>query len=145
MTPVTISSDKLLHKSAFRDKELVAKVSWPEERRYAEDDLLDFAYAIGNQPEARRAVRGHLPTLVASGSFCTKESPIVQRKEHLLGLTRDETKSKFTWRCLRILVFIKLNAIRGLKGLDLMTVWLDCFRCTSSSFLLSLRLRTSAH
>ncbi len=123
--PVTSESRNPLDpNNDLSDVELVAKVSWPEERRYAEDELLYYAYAVGSQPEATQAVRGHLPTLIASGSFCTQDRPIIKRKA-LLSLNGE----KLTPRCLRILVFIKLNPIHDLRGLDFMTVWLDCFRC----------------
>ncbi|KAI0091376.1 hypothetical protein BDY19DRAFT_930073 [Irpex rosettiformis] len=108
--------------SPLKNAKMTAKIYWPEEARQAEDELLDYAYAVASQSEH---VRGHLPRLITSGSFRTRDDPIAKRKD-LLELGEE---SKFIQRCLRILVFYKLKPIHELKEDEFIIAWTDCFRC----------------
>jgi hypothetical protein len=111
------------------DEELVAKVYWPENTRTNEKDLLDLAYAIGGQPNGED-VRGHLPVLVASGTFFGQDVDAVKRKK-LLQLPSNH---QYIDRCLRILIFYKLRPIWELTGKDFLMAWVDCFRCEFCGF-----------
>ena len=113
--------------SRLDNVEMTAKIYWPEDTWQAEDELLNFAYAVSEQSVH---VRGHLPRMIASGSFRTKDDPIVKRKE----LLEFGEVGKFTQRRLRILVFFKLRHIRELTNDEFMIAWVDCFQCTSFAF-----------
>jgi hypothetical protein len=105
------------------DEELIAKIYWPEDARTNEKDLLDLAYAIGSQSNGED-VRGHLPVLVASGTFFGQDADAVKRKK-ILQLPNH----RYISRCIRILIFYKLRPIWELAGEDFLTAWVDCLRC----------------
>lgn len=67
-------------------------------------------------------VCGHTPSIME-----TQQHFSVDLVENVLGIQRTGSKKRYRMR--RILVCYKLSPITDLKDLDLMTVWLDCFRC----------------
>ncbi|KAI0087700.1 hypothetical protein BDY19DRAFT_1057797 [Irpex rosettiformis] len=111
--------------STLEGARMTAKIYWPEEARQAEDQILEYAYAVSKQDDVKH-VRGHLPVLVASSSFHTKDNRIVKRRELLeIG----EGSTRFIRRYCRILVSYTLKPIQNLVKDEFMIARYDCFRC----------------
>lgn len=103
---------------------MVAKVYRPEDTRVSEEDLLRLAYRVANtDPD----VRGHVPIMVASKTWPdpSAESMAAILGEHILG----KNNGRRATRCLRILLFLKLEPLYCLTGRYFMKAYLECFKC----------------
>lgn len=101
---------------------LVVKISWPEESRTNEADIIKAAQARGKDDEL---IRDHLPDLICwrnlgySTGLIREELPVIEWKRRPLSGSR----------CLRVTVFDELEPITILEGDSFMQAWIECYRC----------------
>jgi hypothetical protein len=122
----------------YSNLEMVVKIYHPEGTRTSEVDILKRAYAEAQKKESgdfipsdwlpsngQHHIQGHLPVLVACADHEDSFSPYLEA----LGIKCE----RGTKRCLRLLVFLKLNKITDLSGSEYIKAWLDCLLCGSQS------------
>ena len=101
------------------ENNLVVKIYWPEESRTSEVEIIKKAKEYG---ETIKLIGDHIPHMVCHRdpkSLCSSTKTIRQ----FLGLPIDGS------RCLRIIVFPRLQSIKELKEKDMLTAYLQCLFC----------------
>jgi hypothetical protein len=107
----------LLGKTFAGMQDLVVKISWPEKSRTSEVDLLRRAYCDAAEDPK---MRGHIPVALAWGTWDHSFTSSITA-------TIDVSNTRRINRCLRIILFVKLNPITQLSGIDFMKAYWDCF------------------
>lgn len=106
------------------DRPLVVKISWPEEERGNEADILKTAAGI-NDP----LIRGHIPELIASHTFDYN----TQKIRHEIGRDKlhpnDKDAVASGARVQRMLLVPALKPIEGLTGVEFYRALFDCIHC----------------
>jgi hypothetical protein len=98
---------------------LIAKFSWPEEKRVSEVALINAANEVGNTNDL---VKDHLPTMRydIDPPFVTCSTSFIRT-----FLCLDTTGA----RALRVIVFTRLKEIKCLDEEDMLIAFLDAFFC----------------
>ena len=99
--------------------DLAVKIYWPEEDRMSEVEILKEARECGKEISF---ISNHIPKLVCHRDpnfLCSSTKTIRQ----FLGLATSGS------RCLRVIVFQRLQPIKGLKEKEMLTAYLQCFFC----------------
>ena len=103
------------------NRDLVAKIYWPEESRINEATAIEHAHNLLKNSVFKQ----HLPTVICWKDFNHRTGDIRQK----LGITDDNTKS----RVLRVLIAIRLEQLGYLRDEgNFLNGWKGCFQCRCS-------------
>jgi len=103
------------------NRDLVAKIYWPEESRINEATAIEHAHNLLKNSVFKQ----HLPIVICWKDFNHRTGDIRQK----LGITDDNTKS----RVLRVLIAIRLEQLGYLRDEgNFLNGWKGCFQCRCS-------------
>jgi hypothetical protein len=106
---------------SLNDRDLVAKVYWPEVSRITEVEIIEAAQLIG---KTNPDVKDHIPVIISSLDLEQYSTDKIRR---MLGIWIDPKGSQL----LRVIMFPRLFPITELTGISFWTAFWQCFRCKS--------------
>ena len=116
--------------------DIVVKISWIQETRDSEVDILKRAWAVAKTDES---VRGHLPQVLGHRDF--PECATGRLRQSLQEDTPRDWQTVKVPRILRAIAFRSLRPITTLTGEKFMKAFFDCFECNSKPLRVSLLLK----